>query len=54
MVWDLNLAHKIVEKEALTMEAFFTAHNIFNGSQYSNSHFPNTGRWFEGGLRCKF
>ena len=54
MVWDLNLARKIAEKGELTLEAFFTAHNIFNGSQYADSHFPNAGRWFEGGLRCNF
>jgi vitamin B12 transporter len=54
IVWDLNLARKIVEKDELTIEALFTAHNIFNGAQYSDSHFPNPGRWFEGGVRCKF
>jgi vitamin B12 transporter len=54
MIWDLNLARKFVERGDTVVEAFFTAHNIFNGSQYSTGIFPNPRRWFEGGLRCKF
>jgi vitamin B12 transporter len=54
MIWDLNLARKVVERGGAVVEAFFTAHNIFNGAQYSTGIFPNPKRWFEGGLRCKF
>lgn len=54
MIWDLNLARKVVEKGGATVEVFFTAHNIFNGAQYYEGVFPNPRRWFEGGLRCKF
>ena len=54
MIWDLNLSKKFLEKGGLALEAFFTAHNIFNGSQYLIGIFPNPRRWFEGGLRFKF
>jgi len=54
MIWDLNLAKRFFERDGRALEAFFTAHNIFNGAQYSNGLFPNPRRWFEGGLRFKF
>jgi len=54
MIWDLNLAKKFFERDSRAVEAFFTAHNIFNGAQYSEGVFPNPCRWFEGGLRFKF
>jgi vitamin B12 transporter len=54
MIWDLNLARKVLEKGEAVVELFFTAHNIFNGAQYSNGFFPNPKRWFEGGVKCKF
>ncbi|MCM2357747.1 MAG: TonB-dependent receptor [Geobacteraceae bacterium] len=54
MIWDLNLTRKVVSKGRMAVEAFFTARNIFNGSQYLNGFFTNPGRWFEGGLRVKF
>ncbi len=54
MIWDLNLAKSLIERDGRAMEAFFTAHNIFNGAQYSNGFFQNPRRWFEGGLRFKF
>jgi vitamin B12 transporter len=54
MIWDLHLARKVIEKGSVSVEAFFSVHNIFSGSQYSSGFFPNPGRWFEGGLRCKF
>lgn len=54
MIWDLNLSRKFVDRDGMTVEAFFSAHNLFNGSQYLLGVFPNPGRWFEGGLRFKF
>ena len=54
MIWDLNLARKVLEKGDAVVELFFTAHNIFNGAQYSTGVLPNPKRWFEGGLKCKF
>lgn len=54
MIWDLNLARKLMEKDTTTSEVFFTAHNLFNGAQYLFGFFPNPRRWFEGGLRCRF
>jgi vitamin B12 transporter len=54
MIWDLNLSRRFMERGEISLEAFFTAHNIFNGSQYADSFFPNPRRWFEGGLRFRF
>ncbi|HEX2770083.1 MAG TPA: TonB-dependent receptor, partial [Geobacteraceae bacterium] len=54
MIWDLNLAKRFIERDGRALEAFFTAHNIFNGAQYSDGIFPNPRRWFEGGIRFKF
>jgi vitamin B12 transporter len=54
MIWDLNLSKSFLERGETSLEAFFTAHNLFNGSQYMDGLFPNPRRWFEGGLRCKF
>jgi vitamin B12 transporter len=54
MIWDLNLSKRIMEKGDTSLEVFFTAHNLFNGAQYSFSLYPNPRRWFEGGLRLKF
>ena len=54
VIWDLNLAKRFIEREGRALEAFFTAHNIFNGAQYLTGQFPNPRRWFEGGLRFKF
>jgi vitamin B12 transporter len=53
-IWDLNLSKKVVERDATTVELFFTAHNLFNGAQYLDGTFRNPGRWFEGGARVKF
>jgi vitamin B12 transporter len=54
MIWDLNLSRSIFNEKDLSMDIFFTAHNLFKGSQYSLGIFPNPGRWFEGGVRCRF
>jgi vitamin B12 transporter len=54
IIWDMNLSRKIIERSGTTTEAFFTAHNIFNGAQYLDGFFPNPRRWFEVGLKFKF
>jgi vitamin B12 transporter len=54
MIWDLNLSKKILVDKDFSMDIFFTAHNLFNGAQYAVGFFPNPGRWFEGGVRCRF
>jgi vitamin B12 transporter len=53
-IWDLNLAKRLVERESRSMDVFFTAHNLFNGAQYSTGPLVNPGRWFEGGVRISF
>jgi len=53
-VWDLNLSKKIYTQDAVAVEAFFTAHNLFNDAQYHYGFFQNPGRWLEGGVRFKF
>ncbi|MHC1697350.1 MAG: TonB-dependent receptor plug domain-containing protein [Geobacteraceae bacterium] len=54
LIWDLNLSKGVILSEAVTAEIFFTAHNLFNGSQYQTSLFQNPRRWFEGGIRFAF
>ncbi|HTG81383.1 MAG TPA: TonB-dependent receptor [Geobacteraceae bacterium] len=53
-IWDLNLAKKVVEVRGTAFELFFSAHNLFNGAQYSADFNKNVRRWVEGGIRCNF
>jgi len=53
-IWDLDLMKRVYTKDKRTVEIFFTAHNIFNGSQYLQEPFKNPRRWIEGGIRLKF
>jgi vitamin B12 transporter len=53
-VWDLNLMATLYRKDTVSAEAFFTVHNVFNGSQYPLVFFKNPRRWVEGGLRVRF
>lgn len=56
MIWDLHLAKKVFAftDERQSIEAFFSAHNLFNGAQYPTFPFRNPQRWFEGGVRFYF
>ncbi len=54
MIWDLNLAKAVFTSGKRAVGIFFTAHNIFNGSQYPLDVFKNPKRWFEGGVRFDF
>jgi vitamin B12 transporter len=53
-IWDLNLNKRIWFKEKVATELFLTAHNIFNGSQYTFGESKNPGRWLEAGIRVSF
>lgn len=53
-IWDINLNKKVFAKGDYSAEVFFTGHNIFNSSQYQDGAFPNSRRWFEGGIRLRF
>ena len=54
MIWDLTGGVRFLNAKQISGELFFTAHNVFNGSQYLLDLFKNPGRWFEGGLRFNF
>lgn len=54
MIWDLHLTQKLFPSKELSPELFFSAHNLFNGTQYQQSLFKNTPRWVEGGVRFRF
>ncbi len=54
IIWDLHLTRKLCPKSDLSPELFFSAHNLFNGSQYIHSLYKNSPRWFEGGVRFRF
>ncbi|MCD6273265.1 MAG: TonB-dependent receptor [Deltaproteobacteria bacterium] len=53
-IWDLNITKKLDFKTKVSSEIFFTAHNIFNGSQYVDLDMQNPQRWVEAGLRIHF
>lgn len=53
-IWDLNLNKKVGSYENTCFDIFFTAHNIFDGAQYTNGYIKNPDRWVEAGLRVKF
>lgn len=54
MIFDISLTKTVYRQKDNACDIFFTAHNIFDGSQYSANYFPDPGRWFEGGVRYKF
>jgi len=56
MTWDLHLGAKVWKQNDNSLELFFSARNIFNGSQtqFSPELIPYPGRWFEGGARWRF
>ncbi len=54
MIWDLNMIKKLRMEGKSTWDIFFTAHNLFNGSQYWQEFYKNTRRWIEAGVRLNF
>lgn len=54
IIWDLHLTQKLLPESELSPELFFNVNNIFNGSQYWDYWYKNTGRWIEGGVRVRF
>jgi vitamin B12 transporter len=53
-IWDLNLTKKIFPQQKTSTELFLTAHNLFNGAQYTFVDSKNPRRWIEAGIRIKF
>ena len=53
-IWDLNLNKGIYAKGKTSTELFLTAHNLFDGAQYTFGDSKNPGRWIEAGIRVKF
>lgn len=54
MIWDFSLTKKVELLPDNSVDIFFSAHNLFNGTQNLIGYAKNPGRWFEGGLRFKF
>lgn len=54
MIFDASLTRTIFNRNNQSCDIFFTAHNIFDGSQYLESYWQNPRRWFEAGVRYKF
>jgi len=54
MVWDLHLTATPFGRMADSPEIFLSIRNLFNGSQYLDDIFRNTGRWAEMGVRFRF
>ena len=53
-IWDINLMKNFQLSEGKDIEFFFSIHNIFNGSQYTNDENRNPFRWAEAGVRFKY
>jgi vitamin B12 transporter len=53
-LWNLHLTQKLLPVKEMSPELFLTVYNLFNGAQYADYHYPNAGRWLEGGVRFKF
>jgi vitamin B12 transporter len=51
---DFNIIKDILKKKNTTLETFFTAHNLFNGSSYDDILLKNPNRWIEAGIRYIF
>ncbi|MBF0566029.1 MAG: TonB-dependent receptor [Nitrospirae bacterium] len=52
-IFNLNIIKRLYQSKNINTEAFFTAHNIFNGSQNLTDS-KNPRRWMEGGVRFNF
>ncbi len=53
-VWDLNLWKRFRLGRGAAADAFLTAHNLFQGRQYTDPDRPNPDRWVEVGVRFSF
>jgi vitamin B12 transporter len=53
-IWDFNVNKKITAFQSVKPEFFFTAHNLFNGLQYTDYSQINPGRWLEAGVKFHF
>jgi vitamin B12 transporter len=54
MIWDFNISKEFRTTGHIRPTLFFTAHNLFNGSQYWDEILKNPERWVEAGLRFRF
>jgi vitamin B12 transporter len=54
LIWDLHLGATLLKRENISLEVFFSGHNLFNGSQTPAYYNPTPGRWFEGGMKVRF
>ena len=54
VIWDFNFVKKFHYSHPLKTAFFLTAHNLLNGSQYTNGDSKNPKRWVEMGLQFTF
>ncbi len=54
LIFDLFLGAKVLQHDDRIVELFFSGHNLFTASMYPFDALPNTGRWFEGGVKVSF
>jgi vitamin B12 transporter len=53
-IWELNLNKTILSGKTMNTEIFLTAHNLFNGEQFSHGDYRNPETWVEAGIRLGF
>lgn len=54
VIVDANLLQELLRRGGFTLDAFFTARNLFDQSSYADFVQQNPGRWVEAGVRCSF
>ena len=53
-VLDFNVIKEVMNKKDMSLDLFFTGHNLLNASSYDNNLYVNPSRWIEAGLRFRF
>jgi len=53
-IWELNLNKRILSGNTMNTEIFITAHNLFDGAQFSDGDYKNPQTWVEAGIRLEF
>jgi vitamin B12 transporter len=53
-VLDFNVIKEVMKKKDMSLDIFFTGHNLLNASSYDNNLYMNPSRWIEAGVRFRF
>jgi outer membrane receptor protein involved in Fe transport len=54
LILDFSLNKEVMRKKDMSLDLFFSGHNLLNGNSYDNDFYINPRRWIEAGVRWKF